>query len=164
MVDLNATQAAIRAGYSAARASEIGYQLLQKTPVKAAIEALQKEESRRLGLTRERWLKELAGLAYSDVGDILDFTGEEPRLRPTNTIPKRARRTISSYKTRRYLKGRGDEAKTVEITECKLWDKLSALEKLGKHFGWLSDKLDLTGSVIVQTVEGVAKEEVLGEE
>lgn len=45
LVDLNATQAAIRAGYSPRRASELGYQLLQKTTVQSAIDkALQGRE------------------------------------------------------------------------------------------------------------------------
>lgn len=47
LIDLNATQAAIRAGYSVKRASEVGYQLLQKTTVKHAIDKAMAERSRR---------------------------------------------------------------------------------------------------------------------
>lgn len=45
LIDLNATQAAIRAGYSKNRASELGYQLLQKTTVQQAIEAAQNKRA-----------------------------------------------------------------------------------------------------------------------
>lgn len=57
IVDLNATQAAIRAGYSERRASEIGYQLLQKTTVQEAISAAQQARSERTELTQD-WVIE----------------------------------------------------------------------------------------------------------
>ena len=53
LVDLNATQAAIRAGYSEKRASEIGYQLLQKTTVQAAIQAAMADREKRTGVTQD---------------------------------------------------------------------------------------------------------------
>ena len=62
LIDLNATQAAIRAGYSARsenRAAEIGYQLLQKTPVREAVEALRAAKAEELDLTHERVLRGL---------------------------------------------------------------------------------------------------------
>jgi hypothetical protein len=65
----------------------------------------------------------------------LDFSGEEPKLKPANTIPLHARRAISSIKVRRHAEGRGDEAHEVEVRELKLWNKLAALDKLGEHLG-----------------------------
>ena len=53
LVDLNATQAAIRAGYSEKRASEIGYQLLQKTTVQAAIQEAMADREERTGVTQD---------------------------------------------------------------------------------------------------------------
>jgi phage terminase small subunit len=59
LVDLNATQAAIRAGYSARRAAEIGYQLLHKTTVSEAIQAAQLDRSTRTGLTQDKVLADI---------------------------------------------------------------------------------------------------------
>lgn len=53
LIDLNATQAAIRAGYSARRAMEIGWQLLQKTPVQAALQVKREEQSKRTEITAD---------------------------------------------------------------------------------------------------------------
>jgi phage terminase small subunit len=59
LIDLNATQAAIRAGYSEKTAMEQGYQLLQKTSVKAEIERLQSETSKKLEVTKESLINDL---------------------------------------------------------------------------------------------------------
>ena len=53
LVDLNATAAAIRAGYSCKRASEIGWQLLQKTTVQQAVQTAQAERSARTQITQD---------------------------------------------------------------------------------------------------------------
>jgi hypothetical protein len=96
--------------------------------VKAAIEVALAERKRRLQLTADDVLEELACLGRSDIGEVLDFTGDDPQLRPVNQIPERARRAIASVKVRRYWEGHGDDARQVEVTEFKMWDKLSALE------------------------------------
>lgn len=57
LVDLNATQAAIRAGYSEATAEQIGYQMLQKTSVKAAVQAGMDKRAEKTGLNAEYVLK-----------------------------------------------------------------------------------------------------------
>ena len=59
LVDLNATQAAIRAGYSINRASELGYQLLQKTTVSDAIQSAMKKRQNRTEITQDMVLKEI---------------------------------------------------------------------------------------------------------
>ena len=67
LIDLNATQAAIRAGYKAKngqRASEIGHELLQKTQVSEAISEAIAERSKRTGINADRVLLELARIAF----------------------------------------------------------------------------------------------------
>lgn len=83
--DCNATQAAIRAGYSKRRASEIGWQLLQKTTVSAAL-------AKRLGKIEERAevdaaeiLVFLSSAMRADIRDILD---DEGKFRPLTDWPK----------------------------------------------------------------------------
>ena len=65
LVDLNATQAAIRAGYSAKNADKIGHELLGKTRVSEAIHAAMDERSVRTGITQDRVLQELAAIGFS---------------------------------------------------------------------------------------------------
>lgn len=147
VVDLNATAAYKRAGYKATgNAAEVNAaRLLSNAQVKAAIAALQQARSQATGITAERILKELECLANSDVGDILDFTGAEPKLRPANQIPERARRAISSVKVKRQVEGSGESAQVVEVIEFKLWDKGTAITKAMQHLGMLIEKHEVTG-------------------
>lgn len=149
LIDLNATQAAIRAGYSKASADKIGAQLLGKTRIRDAISAAQSDRASRTEIDADRVMKEISHAAFFDIGDVLDFTADDgtARLKPVNTIPASARRAIASVKVRRYVeKGAGDgEARQVEVTELKFCDKLSALEKLGKHLGLFPNRHEVTG-------------------
>ena len=72
LVDLNATQAAIRAGYSEKRASEIGYQLLRKTTVQAAIQEAMADREERTGVTQDRVVAELELVAFAEAHDYAD--------------------------------------------------------------------------------------------
>ena len=81
LVDLNATQAAIRAGYSAKRAGEIGYQLLQKTPIQEAIKAAMGERGERTHITQDFVLSELYKIATQGADD-----GPESSLKYSNKL------------------------------------------------------------------------------
>ena len=63
LADLNATQAAIRAGYSARTAADIGRQLLRKTPVARAIQSAQAKRSERLEITVDSITNRLMNIA-----------------------------------------------------------------------------------------------------
>lgn len=65
LIDLNATQAAIRAGYSAKTARQIGYQLLTKLHIQNAIAEAQAKAAEKLEITRERVLPEIADIAFT---------------------------------------------------------------------------------------------------
>ena len=71
LVDLNATQATIRAGYSPKRANMIGYENLRKPEIAAAISAAQEERSRRTGITADRILQRLWAIATADPRDLV---------------------------------------------------------------------------------------------
>ena len=74
-VDLNATQAAIRAGYSRRTAFVIGYENLKKPHIKAPIQKKLAELSRNAGITAERVLNELAAVAFGNIYDLIDYDG-----------------------------------------------------------------------------------------
>lgn len=133
--DLNATAAARRAGYGHANASRIGPRMTQHPGIAAAILAAQAKVADRAEISIARVLNEFALVGFADIGDVLDFSGDALKLKPANQIPEHARRALSSVKVKRYMEGHGDDAREVELTEFKLWDKLSALEKIGRHLG-----------------------------
>lgn len=139
LVDLNATQAAIRAGYSEKTAQVIGAENLGKPMIASAIATAMEERTAKVELTSTRVLTELSHVALSDIGDILDFTGTAPRLKLANEIPEHARRAIQSVKVKRYLEGAGEEAREVEVIEFKLYDKNSGLDKVMRHLGLYKD-------------------------
>jgi phage terminase small subunit len=147
LVDLNASAAYQRAGYKArGHAAETNAaRLLRNAEVKSAIHAAQQVRSQRTEITADRVLQELALVGFSDIGQILDFSGNSVKLRPGTAIPEQARRLLSSVKVKRYFEGTSDEAREVEITEFKIWDKLSALEKIGKHLGMFKELHEHTG-------------------
>lgn len=74
LVDLNATQAAIRAGYSEKTAEQMGYQLLQKTSVQKAVQIAMKDRQQRTEITQDMVLDELGKVAFSKAADYTDST------------------------------------------------------------------------------------------
>lgn len=72
LVDLNATQAAIRAGYSAKNADKIGPELLGKTRVSEALQAAIKERSERTRITQEQVIEEIGRVAFAEAADYAD--------------------------------------------------------------------------------------------
>lgn len=134
--DLNATQAAIRAGYAGGGSAEVtGSRLLGDAKVTAAIAAHQARVASRAEISAAQVLQEYARIAFSDIGDVLDFSGATPRLRPACDIPANVRRALAAMKVRRVIEGKGPDALEVEITEFKFWDKRAALADLMRHLG-----------------------------
>ena len=134
LIDLNATQAAIRAGYSVRNADKIGSELLGKTRVQEAVSARMAERSRRTGINQDRVVLELAKIAFVKMTDIVDREG---RIKDTATDDDLA--CIESVK---YKESESDTGYSVE-REVKIASKLKALELLGKHIGMWNDKLNV---------------------
>lgn len=140
LIDLNATQAAIRAGYSEKSAYSQGQRLLKDDEVQAAISAARDAASKRSGVTIERALQEMARLGFSDLRKV--FTPGGNLISPEDWDDDTAA-AISSVKvvTRPTGETAEDGSKIVEhVHEIKLWDKNSALDKLGKHLGMFIDR------------------------
>lgn len=140
LIDLNATQAAIRAGYSAKTAQEQGSQNLSKLMVQQAIAEQMAERSRRTGVNQDRVVLELARIAFVKITDIVDSEG---KIKSTATDDDLA--CIESVK----YKGSESETSSSVEREMKLSSKLKALELLGKHLGMWNDKLDVNVSIPV---------------
>lgn len=136
LIDLNATQAAIRAGYSPKSADEIGRQLLGKTGVSAEIQRELAKRSKRTGVTQDRVIRELAKIAFANSKDIID--PETGKIKPGITADDMA--AVAGIKVKMSESDHGSS----EEREVKLADKTKALELLGRHLGMWNDKLAVT--------------------
>jgi len=135
VVDLNGTQAAIRAGYSENTANEQASQLLAKLSVRKAVEKLQREISQRLGLTAEKVLSEMSYIAFANMADYLQCTsGGDPFFDYYNAS-REQKSALSEVTVEDYVEGRGDDARNVKKVKFKLHDKRAALVDLGRHMG-----------------------------
>lgn len=134
LIDLNATQAAIRAGYSAKTADQQGSRMLANVKVQQAIAEAMAERSKRTGVNQDRVVLELAKIAFVKMTDIVNSDGE---IRSDATDDDLA--CIESVKYKRSDSDTG----SMEEREVKVASKLKALELLGKHLGMWNDKLDV---------------------
>lgn len=134
LLDLNATQAAIRAGYSPETAGAIGAENLKKPQIQNAIARAMAERSRRTGVNAERVVQELAKIAFANAGDLID--AQDATVRDGASREDLA--AIQSIK----VKDMGDMGIEREV---RLADKLKALELLGRHLGMFSDRLRVDG-------------------
>lgn len=158
LVDLNATQAAIRAGYSEQTAYRTGADNLRKPQIAAAVAAAQSARAQRTEITADRVLRELARVGFSDARRLFSPDGS---LRPVAEWPDDAAAAVSSVEVFEELEGRGENRQVIGHTKkLKLWDKGHALELLAKHLGMLKDRVEHSGpdgSPIVQVVKGISE-------
>ena len=134
LIDFNATQSAIRAGYSPKSAFIIGDENLKKPKIKHEIEKALAERSRRTGITQDRVIQELARVAFVNFNDVVDENGEIKSDASADDLA-----CVESYKVENGDSINGSSSKR----EVKLASKLKALELLGKHLGMFSDKFDV---------------------
>ena len=136
LIDLNATQAAIRAGYSPDTAKSIGSENLTKPDIQARIAKAMAERSRRTGVNADRVIMELAKIAFVNASDVIDADTATVKA---DALPEDTA-AIQSVKVKTF----GEDGLEREV---KMADKLKALELLGKHLGMFKDKVELSGSL-----------------
>ena len=145
LIDLNATQAAIRAGYSEDSAQQMGSENLSKPVIASAIAEAQAARAKRVQVDADEVLRELMRVGFSDAWNyVQDADG---RLALVESAPDDATRAVASvkHKTRTIPQKQG--APVVEHTvEYRLWDKNTALANLGRHLGLFKDKVTVDGS------------------
>lgn len=130
LVDLNGTQAYLRAGYkcSVAAARVNAAKLLANANIQAAVAERMKDRAERTEIDQDRVLLEIARLAFSDPRRIFDGT----RLKRMNEIDDSTAAAISSIKVVTRQAGEGE---VEHVAEIKFWPKTNALEMAGKHIG-----------------------------
>jgi phage terminase small subunit len=133
--DLNATQAAIRAEYSAKTAAIIGFENLRKPNIAAKISEAQKKLAEAAGVTQEWIVEELRKIASSNMLDFIEVDAAGiPRLAFSKLTPDRAA-ALAEVRFDRVMVGKGEDAVAVDRIKIKLHDKRAALVSLGQHLG-----------------------------
>lgn len=170
LIDLNATQAAIRAGYSKKTADVQGVRMLGNVKVQEALNKAMNKREQRTEITQDRVLKELAKIAFSNGSDfakvvtkpvmkqtINETTGEWEEkevqqqfveLTDTDHLSEDKKAAIAGIKEGKF---------GIEVQSC---DKVKALELIGKHLGMFKDKVELSGQVN-NPYEGLTTEQLL---
>ncbi len=137
LVDLNATAAARRAGYSAKTADRIGPELLGKTCVSEAIQQAIREREKRTEITQDMVLRETAKLAFFDIRKIFDKDGKPLDISKLDADTAAA---LVGLDVQDVADNDGDYVGFVK--KYKMADKLKALELLGRHLGTWEPKDD----------------------
>jgi phage terminase small subunit len=136
LTDYNATQAAIRSGFSERSAKSQGHRLLTNDDVKAYIFAVQAGRAKQLGFSADRVTRELLFIAFADVSELFEV-GEDgrTRFRSPEEWPAELHQAVQGIKIKRVVEGKGADARTFEILDVKLASKIAALTQLAKMLG-----------------------------
>ena len=132
-VDFNGTKAAIRAGYSPKRASEMAYQLLQIPTVRQALDRAMEERLWKIGVHAEKVLTRMAQLAFADIRKLYrpDGTLLNPQEWPDDIVP-----AVAGVETFEEYQGKGEERVLVGYTKkVRLWDPNPSLTNMAKNLG-----------------------------
>lgn len=132
IVDLNGSQAAIRAGYSEKTSRQIASEYLTKPNILQFIQKLKDKRSQRTEITADQVIQELAKVGFSNVQDFINSGNE---VQDISSIDTKKAAAVSSIKKSITHFGTDKSQGTKEVVEFKLWDKVAALEKLGRHLG-----------------------------
>ena len=131
--DLNATQAALRAGYSPKSAKQWAGHLLRRPEIAEAVQEAIRKRSERTELSQDRVVRELAAIAFADAEDYQQVEGDALALRDLTQIGREQRRAIQGYRRGRFG------------PEIQLCDRMRALELLGKHLGMFEKQQEREG-------------------
>ena len=152
LLDLNATRAAARAGYSKKTVNVKGHQLLSKPHIQKHIQELMDKRSKETGIEANRVVAELAKLAFSDLTDIVKVDGNVITLKSIDVLTPAQRASISEI------------SNTNAGLRVKMHSKIQALELLGKHLKLFTERHEHLGEnsrpVPITVVKEYVKEEV----
>lgn len=147
LVDLDASAAARRAGYSVRTAGQVGYQLLQKTSIAESISAAQLARSQRTQVTADRVVRELARIAFADVRALFQWGPDGVKLLKSADLTDDQAAAVESV-AESVTQGGGS-------LKLKTHSKVAALQLLGKHLGMFVDRIEATVGTTLEVIEEV---------
>ena len=138
LVDLNATQAAIRAGYSAKTAGQIGEQNLKKLEIQKAIRERQEVLKMKTEITQE-WVVE----RYRRIVEGCDkrlFFNDDGSVKPPSQWSAEMGLAVAGFEVQEL----GDEGLAVSVSKLRFQDAKAALDSLARHLGMFKDKVEVS--------------------
>ena len=155
LIDLNATQAAIRAGYSKKTARSTANENMTKPDIQAYLSKKMQKRAERTEITQDRVLQEIALIAFSKASDYaevvekdlnVEVNGHVTTIEDADGNPVKYR-TVEPKLTADLTE---DQKKALAVIkkgrdgfEIKPYDKLKALEMLGRHLGMFNDEAEV---------------------
>lgn len=155
--DLNATAAAIRAGFKAKNADNVISRLMRLPHVSAYIEKLKAERAKRVDIKADEVLLELSRIAFSDLRKLFDENGA---VTDPKKWPKSLARAVASIEVDElYDYEDGRRINIGQKKKVKFWPKVPALELLGKHLGMFKNEVDL-GKETLEALVAASRKDV----
>lgn len=143
LVDLNAKQAAIRAGYKPGYARQIANNNLKHEGIRAAIAKAQAPRLARLDMDAEAVLVELARIARANVLDYMRIGEDGAPVVDFARLDRESAAALSEVTVEEFARGSGKDRRDMRRTRFRLHDKLAALDKLARHFGLMRERMSL---------------------
>lgn len=162
LIDRNATQAAIRAGYSKKTAGSIGLENLGKPLIDAYIKKREYDRAKRTEITQDMVLQELAKIAFADIKNYLEyktvktvvandkFTGE-PILGYSTVVDLKDSNTIDTSAISEVSVGRDGQFR------FKMYAKDNALIQIGKHLGMFKEKEEEAKDTVINIISSIPR-------
>ena len=150
VVDLNATQAAIRAGYSPRSAGSQAFDLLKKPEIQECIQHEMDARSARTNITKDKVLREMARVGFANCGRILnDATGGLLEGLSDDDLA-----AVASVKTRLVS---NEDGEAVVEREVRFHDKAKFVEMMAKHLGMFTEKVDMNVHTPVRIINNIPR-------
>lgn len=147
LIDLNAKQAAIRAGYSARTAQTQASRLLATPKVQAMIDEAMAARAARTEITADAVLRELAKIGFANMADYMKAGADGDPYLDFSSLTADQAAALVEVTVEDYKEGRGEAARDVRRVKFKLADKRAALVDIGKHLGMFVDRVEHSGEV-----------------
>ena len=151
LIDLNATQAAIRAGYSVDTAKQIGYDNFTKPYIAERIAELKAEREKRTEITAENVLREIAKVGFSNLLDYMTVQADGYAYVDMSNMTRDQAAALAEISVDEYTDGSGEDARPIKRVKIKTHNKITALENLAKHLNICADTLKVSGEIEVTT-------------
>jgi phage terminase small subunit len=155
LTDLNATKAAVRAGYSPKAASQVGYENLRKHEIATAIEKAREKRAEHAELTADLVIDELRKIAFANMADYVSRTAAGEPYLDFSVLTRDQAAALSELSVENFVDGRGEDARAVRGVKFKLYDKRAALVDLGRHLGFFERKRQQHEAAVEVDIEDV---------
>lgn len=157
IIDKNATQAAIRAGYSSNCAQQISADLMKNEIIQEKISFELQGQLSRADITAERVILELGKLAFSNMDDFVTIDESGDAVVDLSLLTRDQAAALSEITVDEYTEGKGEGARDVKKVKIKLSDKHGSLTTLARYFKLLTDKVEHSGAIHTKFLREAAK-------